>query len=168
MPNHRSTEIANEFLRQPGALGSLTQMQIQKLVFIANGFSLALSDEPLVVDDFEAWDYGPVEPELRRHTVFYGGKPITRLLTPSDGDLSFFFRADDLAEPYRANLNNFERKIIENVYQRYGGLSAMQLSKLTHQPDTPWHRAYAEGRNRRIRREDIADHYRCIVDNIAA
>ncbi len=45
-----STEIANEFLKMNGAMGRLTQMHLQKLVYIAHGWKLALVGEPLADD----------------------------------------------------------------------------------------------------------------------
>jgi len=58
---YSSLEIANAFLslarenRTP-----LSQMQLQKLVYLAHGYNLALNGEPLVEDPVEAWYYGTV------------------------------------------------------------------------------------------------------------
>ena len=46
MPNHRPEAVANRFLELAGDEG-LTQLQIQKLVYIAHGWTLALYDQPL-------------------------------------------------------------------------------------------------------------------------
>ncbi len=41
----------------------ITPLKIQKLVYIAHGWFLAVTDKPLVDDEFvEAWQYGPVFP----------------------------------------------------------------------------------------------------------
>ena len=57
--------VANEFLR----LGqenkrNFTNMQLQKLVYIAGGFHMTLLKSDLYYEDTEAWRYGPVIPEL--------------------------------------------------------------------------------------------------------
>ena len=60
-----SAEIANEFIRRAAAeKRALTQMQLQKLVYIAHGWNLAINGEKLTHDDPQAWDYGPVYRDL--------------------------------------------------------------------------------------------------------
>ena len=56
-----SPDIANEFIRRGLREGrAFDQMQLQKLVYIAHGWCLAFSGEPLTGDRPEAWDFGPV------------------------------------------------------------------------------------------------------------
>ena len=155
----RSVAIANEFLRK-AAGAALTQMQLQKLVYIAHGWKLGLVGEPLTTDQPEAWAYGPVYPDLYDHTKFFGRGPIGREITPDDDEAArFFIRQRSEAVPYRANLDNQERQIIDHVWKRYGGLSGARLSSLTHQPNTPWSETYDGGRNRTISNDVIQAHY---------
>lgn len=58
--------VADYFITN--AVGSLTPLQVIKMVYIAHGYSLALLDEPLVEEAVEAWRYGPVLPSVY-HTV---------------------------------------------------------------------------------------------------
>src|SRR6476619_3832573 len=109
MPNV-SMAIANEFLKKPGALGVLTQMQLQKLTYIAHGWNLALNERRLVSDELEAWDYGPVYPMLYDHAKYFGKSPIPRLITDRDDDKIAFFVGDDAhGRPYQANLSPAEK-----------------------------------------------------------
>ncbi|AKM09022.1 Panacea domain-containing protein [Croceicoccus naphthovorans] len=39
---------------------NLTNLKLQKLLYYADAWSLALSDEPLFAEDFKAWVHGPV------------------------------------------------------------------------------------------------------------
>lgn len=162
MPDN-SVAIANEFLRKPGALGRLTQMQLQKLAYIAHGWSLAINGEPLVHDHVEAWDYGPVFPKLYQHAKFFGKRPVSREITPSDEDgISFFLSTERKkdAEPYKAALSASEADIIDRVWRRFGSLSGFQLSQLTHTPDTPWYKTYfTKGKSAIIDNETIRAHY---------
>lgn len=72
-----SPDIANEFIRRGLREGrAFDQMQLQKLVYIAHGWCLAFSGEPLTGDRPEAWDFGPVYRRLanalqRRDTTSY-------------------------------------------------------------------------------------------------
>jgi uncharacterized phage-associated protein len=58
---------------------TLTPMKIQKLVYFANGWHLALKNEPLINEQVEAWPYGPVIPSLYRAFRRFGDQAITAL-----------------------------------------------------------------------------------------
>lgn len=157
---HRAVEIANEFLRlAPGH--NLTQMQVQKLAYIAHGWNLAINGAPLISEDVKAWPYGPVYPDLYDHTQFFGRDPIGRLVTPDDAKIARFFgEGKSSSPPYQATLSPPERAIISQVWKRYGTLSAIKLSELTHQPNTPWFKAYRlRGQGATLPEEDIRAHY---------
>lgn len=161
---YRSVEIANEFLRQPGALGFLTQMQLQKLAYIANGWNWALNGGQLVADPVQAWDYGPVYRDLYDHTKFFGNQPLSRLITNDDSQAARVFGSrygDGLeAPPYGALLSERERAIIQHVWNRYGRLTGTQLSALTHQQGTPWFTSYTtRGKSAEIPQSEIKAHY---------
>lgn len=153
--------LANEFLKMPGALGRLTQMHLQKLVYISHGWSLALRDVALTSDEIEAWDYGPVFPDLYDHTKFNGKSPLMRLIKPSDGNPFSFWDGEVDDDPYEADLSSVESDVLKHVWRKYGRLSAFKLSDLTHKRNTPWHWAYHNGGRRApIDNEHIKDHYR--------
>jgi len=153
----RSVAIANEFLRRGIPL---TQMQLQKLVYLSHGWTLGLTGQPLTAEQPEAWDYGPVYTDLYDHTKLFGRAPIAREVTPDDDEPARFFgRSRGHAKPYHAQLNPTERSIVDQVWARYGRLSGAQLSTLTHQPGTPWTQVYDGGRNRVIPNEVIMAHY---------
>lgn len=165
---NRAVAIANEFLTKAGSSG-LTQMQIQKLVYFAHGWTLAITDRPLTEEEPQAWNYGPVYNDLYDHTKFFGKNPINRPLTPDDDDAArFFLEMPSGKLPYRANLTPEERDIVNQVWSRYGKLSGARLSAMTHVPKTPWHQIYdaGKGKNRTIPNEIIKQHYLDIADSV--
>lgn len=167
---HRAVAIANAFLRLPSAAETITQMQLQKLVYIAHGWNLAINDDSLVAEQPEAWTYGPVYRDLYDHTKFFGKSPIGREIRPADRDMAKFFLGDDdnSDQPYRAPLSDRERAVIENVWKRYGALSAIRLSELTHQRGTPWFQTFTtRGRNTAIENELIKPHYDALAARAA-
>ena len=164
---HRAVEIANEFLRLPGASGRLTQMHLQKLVYIAHGWNWAINGEPLIGDEIQAWSFGPVVRDLYEHTKFFGSAPINRPITPDDSQVARFFGNSGEAAPYSATLTGREQQVIEQVWRRYGGLSAIRLSELTHQPGTPWFLAFQRGRNTRIDEDVIRALYNELAERAA-
>jgi uncharacterized phage-associated protein len=54
----------------------ITPMKLQKLVYFAHGWCLALSDEPLIDEKIEAWKYGPVVTSLYHEFKRYGNDGI--------------------------------------------------------------------------------------------
>ena len=162
MPDYTSTQIANEFLRLPGAAQRLTQMQLQKLAYIANGWNLAINGEPLIAEDPQAWSLGPVYRNLYEHTQTFGSAPIGRQLTPKDHRIIANYyesEGNDLSAPYAAALSESEKQIIENVWARYGSMSGSRLSSMTHEPNTPWYKAFRRGKNTPLRKDEIMEHY---------
>lgn len=158
MAAHSSMAIANEFLRLQGHETGLTQMQLQKLTYIAHGWNLAINGEALIAEDVQAWDNGPVFRELWDHVTRYGSAFINKPISPASKPN--FFAKNLSEEPYVANLTDNERLVVEHVWRRYGRYGAFQLSRMTHQPGTPWHKAYfGRGKNAVIDPEDIRQHY---------
>lgn len=158
MPWH-STAIANEFLKRAKKEGhTLTQMQLQKLVYIAHGWNLAINGEPLTIDRPQAWDYGPVYSELWDALRHYGRSPVTEPIKIGDYVAGMFRENAD--EEARASLSKDEKELIDTVYETYGKFDAYQLSALTHQEGTPWDSVFSQGhRKGEIRDELIRKHF---------
>lgn len=158
MPNHRPEAIANEFLRRSSGL---TQMQLQKLVYIAHGWNLAVNGDALVDREPEAWDRGPVFPDLREHIKSAGSRPIDGLIHENDDNPFAFFGHEGRGRAFEASLTDRERAVIDQVFNRYGRMGAFRLSDLTHMRNTPWHKTYygEAGRNARISNDLIREHY---------
>lgn len=115
--------VANEFLRQAWQNGrELTNMQLQKLVYIAHGYSLALLDSPLVKQSVQAWRYGPVIPILYESLRQYGAGTVTEMMN--------ILPEEQVSQTYRA--------LIDVVGEAYGRFTGPQLSTMTHREGTPW------------------------------
>lgn len=72
MPNHQPEAIANEFLRRYPESYYVSQVVLQKLVYIAHGWSLAITGQPLVRQSAEAWDN-----VLRQEHLSFGWQQIS-------------------------------------------------------------------------------------------
>jgi uncharacterized phage-associated protein len=100
-------------------------------------------DRPLVDRPFEAWDYGPVEPDVYRLFKAYGSKPIVDIIW------------DD---PYGPG--DLEHDVISDVMSAAGNMPASRLVAVTHWKDGAWARHYIPGvRGIIIPDEDIVDEY---------
>ena len=153
---YSSLAIANEFIRRTKQCsGTITHMQVQKLVYLSHGFNLALNDSPLVDDPVEAWEFGPVIRKLYDALKRYGSGQITRVIYwGEDTPLTVQPHAEALV-----SLSNAEAAVVQNTWDIYGQVPAFKLSSLTHQDDTPWRATYVEGRNAIISNDIIKKYF---------
>ena len=165
-----SKAIANAMLKIAAEHGApVTPLKLQKLVYIAHGWSLGLTDQPLVEDELpEAWQYGPVFPSLYQEFKDFGKAAITRSASSLDFSDNGGF---DLVEPKvredDVNTWNLLRKIWD-VYGKFGGVG---LSDLTHREGTPWQQVYSRSggiKNADIPNSVISAHYRDIIKQRAS
>lgn len=149
-----SIAVANELIRLGMQDGKyFTPMQLLKLTYIAHGWHLGFFDTPLTDDDIEAWKYGPVIPNLYRAIKQYGGNQISTLIQLLQGEIS--------------TLTDEQAKIIKFTYQRYGHLTGVQLSALTHEIGTPWHEFFNPVTwGRKIPDAIIKTHYQVKLDEL--
>ncbi len=55
----------------------VSNLQLQKILYVSQMLYMGQNDGKRLVDaNFEAWDYGPVEPSLYRKVRMFGGRPI--------------------------------------------------------------------------------------------
>ncbi|MCH9780371.1 MAG: SocA family protein [Alphaproteobacteria bacterium] len=54
----------------------VTNLRLQKMLYLGHMWYWGRHDAPLVEDNFEAWDYGPVLPELYHKLKIYGASII--------------------------------------------------------------------------------------------
>ena len=140
---HDSLVIANRFLELAHKRGnSLTPIQLLKLVYLAHGWVLGLYGHPLIKDEIQAWQYGPIIPHLYNHIRRFKGNPIEGLLVSK-----------------KERLNEQEENIIQQVYDIYGHLSGSHLSSLTHQQGSPWEVCYQPNEFWPIISNDIIEDY---------
>ena len=110
-------------------------MKLQKLVYYAYGWYYAYYKKPLFDEKIEAWKFGPVIRSVYDKFKRFGNYEINRFATKldvSDGD-------DPKFEMVRYTLEDAEVKIFLNkIWGLYKGLSAVQLSNLSHVSGGPW------------------------------
>lgn len=151
--------VANYFISK--ALeeeAQLTPMQLIKLVYLAHGWHLGLYGEPLISERVQAWKYGPVIESLYHKFKHYGRRPL---------DEGALIPNATLAEALR--LEGF----LDAVWSHYGRLSGLQLSTLTHQPDSPWDKIWNQQGGKKwfavkIPDDLIRDYYKARADAIRA
>jgi uncharacterized phage-associated protein len=131
--------VANQFLKFGERDGApIDQMKLQKLLFYAHAWHLAINEHPLFEEDFEAWPWGPVVRNVYAQTNLCGRNPIpigTRLkdLEPTDDNqLKWKFVAPDGVS------DEATREFLEQIWNVHKNYSGVQLSNSTHAPGEPW------------------------------
>ena len=107
---------------------SLSNLALQKLLYIAQMLYMGEHDgAPLVQGHFEAWEYGPVHPELYHAVKTFGARPITKI--PG-------FKRDVSAITVGSHLDAVVDKLSD---------SPARLVAITHWEKGAWHKHYVPG-----------------------
>lgn len=161
---YSSSAIANYFIRKAREdnVRDLTQLKLQKLVYIALGWALSLANTDIVGgDDVEAWQYGPVIPNLYHSIKHFRNdnivEPIPGWFSVIDDD------GNEVSAPVPDEVSNDDEdvlEVLEAVWDVYKDKTANELVNITHRHNTPWKMYYKSGkRNIDIPKEDIKAFY---------
>ena len=122
--------------------GGKTSLQLNKLTYIAHGWSLAIHNRPLIVDDIQAWEYGPVVPVLYYQFEKYAGEVVPVV------------QVEDVK-----SISSDDKALLDKVIDVYGKYSGMELSAMTHQDGTPWSMVWKRGTKKIIPNDIIKSYY---------
>ena len=103
---------------------------MQKLVYIAHGLYLAQHNNPLIYDEVQAWDFGPVFPPLYHEAKKFGRGRVDPLLDDFDDEPEYL----DCPQ---------QRNLIATVLEIFGNWTPAQLVHFTHRPNGAWDRHYS-------------------------
>jgi uncharacterized phage-associated protein len=114
-------DIANYFIWLANETGSfVSNLKLQKLVYYAQAWHLAIEETPLFEEDLEAWVHGPVIPVLYQKYKPFSWYPIDK--------------------PVAINLPTEICSFLEDVSTEYFACDAYELEQMTHIED-PWKKA---------------------------
>ena len=142
----KSLSAAQYILEKSREMGctSLTPMHLIKLAYVAHGWMLGIYGRPLLDEDVQAWQYGPVVPSIYHRLKGFRSAPVPAVPQAQPG------------YPFSAQ----ERQILDYVATQYSRFPATALSAATHQPGTPWSLTWSrEGKNAPISNDVIAGFY---------
>lgn len=118
-----SAKIVAEYLlslSDPEEGDLVSHLKLQKLLYYAQGFNLAVFGKPLFDESILAWGHGPVVESVYQEYREHGSNPI-----PVPEDVDF----DALPED--------QRDLLDEVYSVCGQYSAWRLREMTH-VEPPW------------------------------
>ena len=125
-------QIANTFIERYASDTYIDHLKIQKLCYYAYGWWLAFfgSEPPLSTEGPQVWQYGPVFNSL--YGIFKGSKDKW-IKEPYDKSPDLINKSEEISS-----------KIIDRIWTRYGHLSGIELSTMTHANNSPWYKEAKE------------------------
>lgn len=133
-----STVLCNNILLRGLNSGEkITPMKLQKLMyFVCRDYTKQFDSSP-ISEQFEVWQYGPVLPSVYLEFKSFGANPITEFARDAQGNAFMISEKD----------NPGLARIIDSVWHKYCSKSGIELSRITHQPESGWYHAYTERRS---------------------
>lgn len=118
--------VAKAFIgmSEPECGDYISNLKLQKLLYYAQGFHIALYGKPFFEEKVVAWQYGPVVIEIYNEYKKYRSGVIDKeRISKEDYDLS--------------ELTEDQFDLLREVYDVYGQFSALKLMNMTH-AESPW------------------------------
>lgn len=123
---------------------NITNLKLQKMLYISHLYYLGNKGEALISEEFEAWLYGPVLPSLYHKTKEFADRPVGNIFS-------------NLAS-YN---DNEELKFIEETYKKISNHSAWDLVLMTHLKGGAWEKNFDENeKHTKIPNADILEEYK--------
>lgn len=130
---YQLAHIVNTVLNRARNEGiDMTPMKLQKMIYFLYGEYYKNTGAALFAERFEAWQYGPVVSDVYNAFNNYGARPIKQYMVDVKG--AYKMIALDTDPQLFASLLS--------VFQKYGSMSGIALSKLTHRKGTAWYKAW--------------------------
>jgi uncharacterized phage-associated protein len=139
-------DVANYFLTLQTSEDSgdlISNLKLQKLLYYAQGYHLAMYDAPLFPQTIRAWKHGPVVPDI---WVKYTHLNAGAIPLPEDYDPS--------------KLTGETKTFLDEVYDVVGQFSAWKLRNMTHE-EPPWKETPGE---REITHDRLKSYFKTLLN----
>lgn len=130
MQSYRAMDVANYIIDTcTKSKDPVSNLRLQKLLYFVWVDFYRETNRYVFLDNMQAWQLGPVVPEVYYEYCAYGGKPINL---------------------YCETLINAEdANILQKIIEKYRLVPVSVLVERTHMPDTAWYKIYDNGRGNR-------------------
>lgn len=151
----------------------LSQIQLQKLVYIAHGWFLGGTGRPLIREEVCAWKFGPVIPELYNSFKFFGATKISKERYNTYKLLSSASFSEITLEHLNLDKTLYKSLVefLEGIWNTYKEKDSFDLVELTHEKNSPWSyvkrkNKHAIGKNLGIPNSLIREYYKKKIEKI--
>ena len=132
--------------------GKVTNIQLQKLLYLMHMYYLGQTGKPLVDETFEAWEYGPVLPSVYDRVFVFGADPI---------EYDMFYKHEVIPKEDKKAY-----EIINYFLSKLLCKKPSYLVALTHHKGGAWKKFYRKKvKNIKLPNKDIKIEYENIVRN---
>lgn len=108
----------------------ISNLQLHKMMYLIQFAYCKAYHDFLFNEEFEAWQYGPVLPEIYDEFSFYGGTCIQKQFPQEEF----------------IHISDFNKRLIDGAVTVLRQRSPWDLVNITHQPGWPWEIIWDEGR----------------------
>jgi uncharacterized phage-associated protein len=129
-PKIDSIELAKFILAK---LGAMPHLKLQKLVYYIEAWHLAIFEESIIRDDFEAWMHGPVCKRVWK-AFRDATAPVYGMVALEPKDVRLAIKTAE------SSLSKDQIELIGDVLIEYGDKTSYYLECLTHS-ELPWREA---------------------------
>jgi len=136
----------------------ITNLKLQKLLYFIQAAFLALTESHLACfnEEIEAWNFGPVVPEVYQAFKRFGSSNIPYV------DSYVCYKGDIWSSEVKKYSNDIidyeDQKIIQSVVNMFSDYSATQLVEITHN-QSPWKNTYEQNQNNIITKATIRSYF---------
>lgn len=135
---------SRDFVGDNNEREGITNLKLQKILYLAQAYCLAKTSKRIFIDDIEAWNYGPVVPTIYHKYKKFKNKPI-------------------VLENDESVINSEDKELLNKIWSAFGGYSANRLVTIVHN-HAPWKNAHAR-ENKVISPAEIMEYYRPLLTN---
>ncbi len=104
----------------------ISNLQLQKILYYIQKYYLNEFNVPFFADDFEAWQFGPVVPNVYYHYCGYGAMPISNAF-------------ESFPSVFQNNV------AVNNIVETRRKLNPWDLVAESHRPGGAWDKVYQNG-----------------------
>ena len=145
---HDPRSVANELIRRAHQDGRpINNQQTLKLAYFCHAWMLAIHHRPLLNTAVEAWEYGPIIPEIYHSLRRHGGERIRRPIS-----LDTYGVCEKTYDEQQTN-------IIDQVSEKYGYLPGRNLSTLANERGSPSHQVWKRWKRPAVIPDPIIEDY---------
>lgn len=122
---------------------TISNLKLQKILYFVQAEFLVSKNQPCFAEKIEAWDFGPVVPDVYYEYRMYGSANIPCIGKPKVSNI----------------ISTRDKELLDGIIDECSRYSASALVEITHN-QTPWLDAYEPGYNNEITKESIRDYFR--------